>query len=424
MKETLKKIIHIFKTQKTAISYTSGSLINSFAQILSSIIILAYVGPDDIGIWNSLILFQTYSLFLQSGIINGLNRELPFYLGKGDRKFAESIASTALFYFLGSIAVCFVLSLVLFFIKASNSLQFHLTFAGIVIITLTKFYEDYLTSTFRSNHAFEKLAKVYVYRGLFLLASIVLVIIWGYYGYIIRMVLISILFTISLHVIRPIRVKPAFVKSDFILLLKVGLPIFTLGYVFTVSGTIDRAILIKSAGFTVVGYYSLALMSYNALKAFPVSLANYIYPKMSYDFGQKNDKKRLTHKALKINLIVLIIMMPVAILGYFALPWLIPILFPKYVVGISAAQILLFASVFSGASIGVNVIWSMKMWKYIIISQVSGALLNIILIYSGYKVFRDPIIGVSTGVLCSQILYMIITNYLIILVNKNDRVTG
>jgi O-antigen/teichoic acid export membrane protein len=406
-------VLQQFRKRRTIITYTSGSLFNSFAQIISSIIILAYVGPDQIGIWNTIILFQTYSLFLQAGVMNGLNRELPFYLGRNERNFAESLSATALFYFLIAIGLCAITGVLLFILSDGDSEYFTKTFIVVIIITLTKFYEDYLTSTYRSDNAFEKLARAYWLRGVFLLISILFVISWGYNGYLLRMVLTSFLFTIFLHRIRPIKVTPSFRKENFLLLLKVGLPIFSLGYLLTVSGTLDRALLVKKAGFVVVGYYSLALMVYNAFKTFPVSLANYIYPKMSYEYGQNNDPKNLSEKSLKINALVFVIMLPIAILGYFVLPEIIPLLFPQYTEGVRAAQILLFAAVFSGATIGVNVLWSMKIWKYVYFHQISSALMNLLFIWFGFRLSDDPLLGVSLGVFASQLFYMALSNYLI-----------
>lgn len=419
----MKWISGVLKNQKTAISYTSGTVFNSFAQIISNVVILAYVGPEDMGIWNSLLLFQTYSLFLQAGVINGLNLELPFYLGKNNRPYAESLASTALYFFLGSIALCFLLGLLVFSFNLGKPALFHYTFSGILFITITKFYENYLTSTFRSDQAFEKLSRAYILRGLFLLLSVLLVVLWGYYGYMLRMVMTSVIFTFLLHRNRPIRVKPKWNKQEFLHLFKIGLPIFLLAYIFSVSGTVDRLLLIKYEGVTVVGFYSLAMMIYAAFQAIPVSLSNYIYPKMSFAFGRSNDIMGLTNKAFKVNLLVLVIMIPIALLGYFLLPFIIPALFPKYTDGISSAQILLFAAVFSGASIGGNVLWSMKKWRFIYISQIGGAILNVTLIYLGYNLFEEPLIGIAAGVLMSQVVYMFLTNLLIFLTAKNEGVT-
>jgi O-antigen/teichoic acid export membrane protein len=233
------------------------------------------------------------------------------------------------------------------------------------------------------------------------------------------MVSTAIVFTLLLHNKRPIKVRPHWDWHNFMYLFKVGLPIFLLGYLLSISGTLDRLLLIKFEGIKFVGFYAFPLMAYGAFKVIPQSLANYFYPKMSYAFGKESNKNGLISKALKVNIIVFFIMLPIAIIGYFLLPILVPIFFPKYIEGIKATQILLFAGVFSGASIGVNVLWSMKIWKYIYISQVVGALLNVFFIYLGYKLFKDPLIGISMGVLTSQIVYMILNNFLVFLTAKN-----
>lgn len=419
----VKKLVLFITGQKSAVTYTSGSIFNSIAQVISSVIILAYLSPDDLGIWNSILLFQTYSMFLQAGIINGLNRELPFYLGKKENAFAKELASNALYIFIWSSILCAIIGAGLLLYYNEQKFIFKITYIGIILITVSKFYENYLTTTFRSNNAFEQLGKVYFFRGFYLILSTIIVIFFGYYGYIVRMVSISFLFSFLMHLIRPLKVKPKFNFNNTKLLFKVGAPIFILAYIFSSSATFDRLILVNYAGFTTVGHYSLALMAYSALSMLPISLANYIYPKMSYKFGETNDVSKLMSIAIKVNIIVFIIMLPIAVLGFFLIPVVVPILFPEYVLGMRSAQILLFASVFFGGTIGNNVFWSLKLWKYITISQLGGTILNIFVIYLGFVLIDDSIIGISLGVVFSQLCYMLLNNSLIYLSLKNEKYT-
>ena len=414
-----ERILGLLKKRKSVISYTSGSLFNSFAQIISNIIILSYVKPDELGIWNSLLLFETYSLFLQGGIINGLNRELPYYLGKNDKEYAKSLAGNALFFFIISILLCLLVGIVLYLYYKQEALIFKLTLIGIVIITITKFYENYLTSTFRSSHSFQKLSKAYFFRGIYLLISVLFVVFYDYKGYIVRMVTTALFTSLFLHFIRPIKAKPKFSFPEISLLFKVGFPIFILSYIYQTSSTVDRLFLIKFSNFEIVGFYSLGFMAYSSFKSLPLSLANYIYPKMTYTFGSTNDTKLLIKQAFKVNITIFLIMLPIAILGYFLLPLVIPLFFPKYVQGIEAAQILLFAAVMAGSTIGVNAIWSMKIWKYIVPIQLMGASMNVVAIYTGIKVINNPLVGASIGVLFSQFIYVIITNSFLLLVKKH-----
>ena len=160
-------------------------------------------------------------------------------------------------------------------------------------------------------------------------------------------------------------------------------------------------------------------MAYSSFKSIPLSLANYIYPKMTFNFGSTNDRMQLINQAFKVNITIFFIMLPIALLGFFILPFIIQHFFPKYVQGIEAAQILLFAAVLAGSTTGVNAIWSMKIWKYMVPIQLLGSMMNVITIYTGITIINNPLVGVSVGVLSSQILYVIITNSFLYLSKKN-----
>lgn len=408
-------ILNLIRTQKVGISFTTASVFNSIGQIVSSFIILNYLDPDDLGLWSTLLLFETYSLFLQTGIINGLNRELPFYLGMRNSAKAESLAATALYASRVSILLCLVVGLLVIILNIDSGEIYVITFVSVLAITSIKYYENYLTSTFRSNDSFAQLSKVYYFRGGFLIVSTLLVILFGYTGYLVRMVAISATFTFALHSIRPMKVIPKFSFIDFKEMLKVGLPIFSLAYLFTTSSTIDRLILADKMGFATVGYYSLGTMAISAFGVIPTSIANYIYPKMSFAFGRSNDSSFLFQKGLQINLFVFLSLLPIATCGYFMLPFLVEYIFPKYTPGVVAAQILLFSVIFSGASIGANVFWSLKDWYSIIVLQIGGSFLNIVAIYSGFYLIESSIYGVSMGVLLSNIVYCFMANYLLLM---------
>ncbi|GAB1444319.1 hypothetical protein MASR2M39_31710 [Ignavibacteriales bacterium] len=409
----IAKVFKLLRSQKVGISFTTASVFNSIGQVVSSFIILKYLEPDDLGLWSTLLLFETYTLFLQAGIINGLNRELPYYLGMKNIVKAESLAATALYVFRASILLCLIAGLLIIVFNIGAGEIYILTFIGVLAITLMKFYENYLTSTFRSNDSFAQLSKIYYFRGGFLIVSTLLVVFFGYTGYIVRMVAISGAFTFALHSVRPMKVSPRFNFIDFKEMLKIGFPIFILAYLFSTSSTVDRLILADKMGFAAVGFYSLGSMVVSAFGVIPISIANYIYPKMSFAFGRSNEKSTLFKKGLQINLFVFFTLLPIAICGYFMLPILVEHLFTKYIPGIVAAQILLFSVLFSGGSVGANVFWSLKDWKSIILLQVGGALVNVGAIYLGYFLIPSSIVGISLGVLSSKIVYFFLCNILI-----------
>ena len=49
------------------------------------------------GIFNTLQLVVNYAPIVTIGILNGLNREIPLYVGKGERDTVNKLAAVALF---------------------------------------------------------------------------------------------------------------------------------------------------------------------------------------------------------------------------------------------------------------------------------------------------------------------------------------
>lgn len=89
------------------------------------------------------------------------------------------------------------------------------------------------------------------------------------------------------------------------------------------------------------------------------------------------------------------------------MPIVVTAYFPKYVLSISIMQILLVAGIFRGSVVGVNALWSIKNWKYMIICQVSFSLLLVCLPYIGIQLIANKLEGVACGVLCACFLNLI-----------------
>lgn len=398
--------------QSPVFVYTGGSLFNTFVQIIANFIILASIPPEYMGIWNSFILFQTYALFLQAGVINGLNRELPYELGKDNDNNAINYTETTQAFTIFSIIGVIVIGIILLLVAGHDYIT-KITILAVILVTSTKYYENYLNSTFRSNQSFIKLGKVFYVRGIVGIITIPIVIYFGYEGYIIRFLLLSFLITFLMHSIRPFKVKIKFYFDIFKSLMKIGLPIFILAYIFQVARTSDRFWLLHFENTTMVGYYSFGLMVFSAFSQLPLTLANYIYPRMSFAHGQKKDLRSLWKYAFKVNISMFAIFMPIAIIGYFITPFVVKNFFSKYSPGIQATQILIFATVFMAASIGNNLLWSLKAWKYMIILQIGGGLIVFILPYLFIKIKLFPALtAVSLGVLSAQVLYCLLSNVL------------
>ena len=376
------------------------------------LVIAKYVSPNDLGLWTTINLAVTYSLFLQAGLINGMNRELPYAYGKGEDDKAKVMAGTVQSFTTISSIVILVIGLSCFLFVPVQDEKIKYGILAITIFIMLSYYQNYLMSTFRSKSAFLKLAAIQIVDVFVNLTTLILVAYYSYYGMIVKAVLAIAIYVFLLHISRPIKIKLLWNKNVLLKLLKVGLPIFGLAYIVSISSTADKLWLLKYSDLSDVGLYSFGCYVLSIFSLFSMSVATYIYPRMTFNYGKTNDKSILWQYVKKITLLLLIIQTPLAIIGFYLIPGVITLYFSKYILSIGVMQILLFAGVFIGSIVGVNALWSMKSWKYIIIYQLIYSALLIGLTYMGIKIFQNKLEGVAYGVLFANLLNLISGLYL------------
>jgi len=403
------------REHQAAFLFTGASGLVSVGQMFSSMVMVRWVSPEDLGLWRVVLLALPYTMIILAGVNNGLSRDLPYYLGKADEKTALRLAGTTLFYILGAILLVLLggIGCLFWFHDHGSKLLFAIATATVLII-LT-FYTNYLIVTFRSSKSFKEFSKVKLVEAFVTVGTIPLLFYLGYHGMLVRILILSGLVLFFMHLIRPIRVAPAWDSKAFFLLLKTGMPIFILDYLSTTAGTVDRLVLVKLGGVKLVGYYAVALMARDAIGIIPGALSEYIYPRMSHSYGQHHDPIRLWQMAVKSSLMAVAFMVPAVVAGWFLLPRVISNLFPKYTEAIAAAQWLLLGSVFGGASLGRMAIWSMKDWKMATWYQALGISLGTAGIILGGYFGKTPLIGVAVGSLIAQIVGLPLGGYLVYL---------
>ena len=112
------------------------------------------------GIWNTALLFTLYSPTLQLGVFNGLNRELPYLIGAGDKNRALRMAEAASAWswlLVGVSILCGALVAVWFWIKGQPEWCF--ASIAIAVLIVCSWPTSYLTTTYRTHHDFGRTAK-------------------------------------------------------------------------------------------------------------------------------------------------------------------------------------------------------------------------------------------------------------------------
>jgi len=347
--------------------FSASGLAVQFSGLIASFLVFRWVDPYYVGIWQALVLIETYSVFLRLGILNGLARELSFLIGKGDHETATAAVSTTLTVTLANMGVFIILAAVIPFFL-SNFTEDHLfPYLCMVLLTLFSFYYSFLLCTFRAKTDFDKLSRIqFLYASLKLL-SLVMIWFWGFKGYFAREMIVMIIVTVVIHLYRPIRVLPGFDKKVLKQLFYTGFPIFLASSLIAFFNTSPRLYIIKFGTLEMLGTYAPLLTLIALFASLSDSFSTYFYPRMSTKLGQTGDKTALWRDSKRIHLIIIGVYIPIAIAGYFILPWIMNNFLTRYKESATILQTGVIILVFAGFRFGFTTLSSLKAWKHIVI---------------------------------------------------------
>jgi len=346
----------------TLFRFSSASVAMNAATMICNIIILRWLAPDTMGLWQSLLLIGTYAGIAQGGVTHGLNRELPFRLGQGSSELVEELAGTARVGALAGSGLC-LLSMPFTWLVFSEGAE-RWGAAAVLFGTAAQIYRQYLIATYKAARAFETLARIHVAEIVATVATLPLVFWFGYYGLAIQFVVLRWGNVLLVHAFRPLRQVGRFSWVRMKELYGTGIPLFAFGYLSDVARSFPRVVLLALGGVTWVGLFAPANAIIGALILIPGSLGIYVYPQMSYRFGRTGDPASLWPMARATLLWSLVVGLPMAVCMIAVAPSLLPALFPAYSASIPAVQWTAVAGVFLGASVAVNALASLKAYKH------------------------------------------------------------
>ena len=191
-------------------SLAGGNVLASLLRVIGGLVQARLVTPNVLGLFSSVGLVQGYLPFLHLAIPNGLNRELPYFIGKGEHQRVRELAGAAqawalltaggvVFLMLGGAVWCLV----------RGDLWLAAAWVSNAFLAFYSFYGTfYLQTTYRTGHDFAKLAFANVVQNAVALVLVVLVALLSFYGLCLRAVLSSAAGLALLYYWRPLRVGP------------------------------------------------------------------------------------------------------------------------------------------------------------------------------------------------------------------------
>lgn len=366
--------------KKNIIAFTAANMVGLLLTTVSSLWAANLAGPRLMGIYNTLQLLVNYAPILTFGIINGLNRELPYMLGMGETESANRMAASSHF---SCLAVACGSGLTLAFggfvgVLAGN-LEWGLGLLCFAILVPFSLIRNFVEVTYRTGQDFIWLSWVKMFTGIIAVATVPLLYIVIWKGVLLRAVIISAFGFFLLWIKRKLVTKPIWNYEATISLIKTGLPIFIVGYIYTGVLNMDRVIISARLGVSALGMYTPALLILQGMAVVPTSVMQVMYPRISELYGKTGSASAIVPMLFKPLWILFIVQLPFVLLGWRFLPELIHLFMPKYIEGISAAQWAIVAGFilsFSCPALAFNVL--RRQLVYAIIMILSGGVLLLV----------------------------------------------
>ncbi|MGD0283915.1 MAG: oligosaccharide flippase family protein [Dissulfurispiraceae bacterium] len=321
-------------------SLVGGNFVSMMLRMVGGVLQARCVLPAVLGMFNGIGLVLGYAPFLQLGILNGINRELPYFIGKGDRQRVNELAAAAQAWALaiGGI-VGIALSGVGCWQLAHGQWQLAAGWFTNAVLGVLLFYNtNYLQMTYRTSHDFARLAMSSVIENTVALVLVALVALLNFYGLCLRALLTTFVSVTFLYYWRPVRVGPHWNWRHLKHLLVIGAPIFIVGQIYAWWTVLDSTLVLSYMGKQGLGLYAMVLVVVTTLDMLPLSLSQVVYPRMAEQFGRTENVRDLIRITRKPIMITVAGMIPIIAFSWLIVEPVMRIVLPKYVAAVPAMK--------------------------------------------------------------------------------------
>ena len=180
--------------------FSFASYFAKFIDFISSIVVRKILGPAVMGIYAELMLVFRYARYYHLGAYESLDREIPYFNGKGDYNKVEEIKRAGFnFAFFAALFMSICLILVSFFLPVDRKLNIGLRLIAMLVILQS--ISTYLVTLARTHHKFTILSKFNLLIAIVgTIITIILVIKFGLYGSLSASILVALIGIIYLFI--------------------------------------------------------------------------------------------------------------------------------------------------------------------------------------------------------------------------------
>ena len=368
---------------------SSSNIISNALNIIAGLFVAKWLLPEELGSFNTFTIFTGYIILIQLGIPSALSRELPYFLGGGEKETALRLTAVSQYWqkALGNLCLFTGFFLSGFFTWQEN----YETAAGALVVGFLTwqglYVTKYLKVLFRTNRDFNKLSWITMINAAVAFAGIYFVYLYGFYGLCLRAILSVLVDFAITYKWRPIKVRAEWDKTSFLELLKLGLPMFAVASIYGLWPLLQRTLVLTLGGTKALGLFALAIMVQNSMTTVTASLSSVMYPTMTTAWGKGLRLGEILKELLKpfgIAFVLFLLLIPV---GWWLLPLFVKEFLPNYSGGIAAGQWMLIVGLFSLTNVFSNVYNIIKDQRRRLLNYITGVVTWALTVYLLYLVY-------------------------------------
>lgn len=337
------------KTVKNILYFSLSVVFVKVIGIFNTFYLVKLLPPSDYGVWMTLLLITSYSSIACLGTVEALVKLFPFYTGQNRLEEAGVIERGVFGSIFYSAGAFFVTGMVVTLFLGQTGTAAYVGQIRIMIVTATmSLFSCFFYFRLMSHQNFKKVGIVDAIRSVTNFAFLLTFSRWwGLKGTVIGYGINEcIMMAISYWYCRSYgSLKPAFGRKIIFDLIRTGLPITIIWWVYMVQSSIGRVLSMQFLGKTATGYLGLGASIVSILIFIPMTIGRVLYPRINEEIGKSGTDEMEKLVIIPARLLSLIVGLSLGAIAIFT-PLIITVFFKKYIPAINCTILLLLGGYF------------------------------------------------------------------------------
>lgn len=388
-------------------SYSFSSYLRIICKLVMGLFVARILDPVLYGIKNVFDLIIDYQVYSGFGISAGMNRQVPYFRGKDDKKTIEKIYSSVFSVnLIYGLCIGFGLVVLSFYLRSIHVQKVYVDCIILLgLLTITSKIQEFYVNKLKCEKKFLLISKSEMLFGVVaLILCVVLVYFFSVQGFFTGLLASQLIWL--LYILAKERYVPE-IHIDWKLvweLLKIGFPIMIAGVLFMLLRSADRIIIISFLTKEALGYFALATVATTIVGIIPMAIYSVTLPRLVEKYGRTNDVKRIRHYLIDPTIVIAYGLPFLLACIYFGVHLPIDYFLTKYQPSVMVTKILSCGLFFAAFTMPMSICYTLnRQWNVIAIAA-PVVLFNFILNYSFVR-WGAGINGVALGTGISYFAY-------------------